>query len=112
MEKLKDAAQRWPMTLGWIDCLSRGASLGRGIVFRGRWAEPHEAPPYVPNEPRRLIMPIEAPSWALSRPIVQAFNAVIYGTHPSRVKAQIVDTYRWFYPLDFVKNWNLMYGPR
>ncbi len=111
--KLKEAAARWPMTLGWIDCLSGGKNLGRGIVFRGRWAEPHEAPPYFPRQPRRLPWPkVEAPSWALNRLTVGAFNAGIYRTHPKRVKTRIVTHYQWIYPLDFVTNWNMMYGPR
>lgn len=110
--KLKEAAQRWPMTLGWIDCLSRGKNLGRGIVMRGRWAEPHEAPPYFPKTPLRLRFPIEAPSWLLGRLTVQAFNTVYWHAHPNRVRTAIVDPYKWIYPLDFVTDWNLMYGRR
>ncbi|MBK7861581.1 MAG: FAD-binding oxidoreductase [Archangiaceae bacterium] len=113
MSKLKDAAARWPMTVGWIDCLSSGKNLGRGIVFRGRWAEPHEAPPYLPPPPMRVPWPkLEAPSWALNRLTVGAFNAGIFYSHPNRVKTQVVDTYRWIYPLDAITNWNMMYGPR
>ena len=40
MDALKEAGPRWPYTVGWIDCLSRGRSMGRGILHRGRWAEP------------------------------------------------------------------------
>ena len=35
---LKEAAREWPMTVGWVDCLARGARLGRGILMKGRWA--------------------------------------------------------------------------
>src|SRR5262249_15555732 len=55
----------------------------------------------------------EAPSFVLGRWTVKAFNAVLFHSHPkSRVRTSIVDPFTWFYPLDFVKNWNLMYGPR
>jgi hypothetical protein len=36
VEKLKSAAKDWPMTVGWIDCLTRGAHMGRGILMKGR----------------------------------------------------------------------------
>ena len=36
---LKEAAREWPMTVGWVDCLARGAKLGRGILMKGRWAD-------------------------------------------------------------------------
>jgi hypothetical protein len=45
IEALKVAGPSWPYTMGWIDCLSRGRGLGRGILLRGRWAERAEAPP-------------------------------------------------------------------
>ncbi|MBL8955776.1 MAG: FAD-binding oxidoreductase [Myxococcaceae bacterium] len=111
--KLKEAAARWPMTLGWIDCLSTGKNLGRGIIMRGRWAEPHEAPPYLPREPMRVPWPqLEAPAWALNRFTVGAFNTVYYRSHPKRVKTAIVSHYKWIYPLDSIRNWNMMYGRR
>src|SRR3954471_668896 len=40
VQTLKESAEQgWPMTVGWIDCLSTGASMGRGILQRGRWAQ-------------------------------------------------------------------------
>ncbi len=37
---LGKAAPAWPMTMGWIDCLNTGSSMGRGILMAGRWATP------------------------------------------------------------------------
>jgi FAD/FMN-containing dehydrogenase len=48
LDGLRDAAKDWPYTVGWIDCLARGAALGRGILIRGRHAardEARRAPP-------------------------------------------------------------------
>ena len=36
LDGLRDAGKDWPYTVGWIDCLARGAALGRGILMRGR----------------------------------------------------------------------------
>jgi hypothetical protein len=43
--ELGKSAPAWPMTMGWIDCLNRGRSMGRGIMMAGRWATAAEAPP-------------------------------------------------------------------
>src|SRR5688500_3138210 len=54
---LKAAALSWPMTVGWVDTLATGKALGRGILFRGRWAEPHEAPRSFPELQPPLPVP-------------------------------------------------------
>lgn len=109
---LKQAAAGWPFTMGWIDCLSRGRNLGRGLLARGRWAEPGEAPARPPGAPLPLVCPFTLPSFVVSRPTVQAFNALLYGVHFRRVQRQFLGPQRFFYPLDTVRNWNRMYGPR
>src|SRR5439155_18261912 len=88
IEKLHEAAPLWPMTVGWIDCLTRGRHLGRGILFKGRWAEPSEAPPVSKGPPRlkvRLAVPFDFPAFALSPLTVRAFNEAIYRAHLGRV---------------------------
>jgi decaprenylphospho-beta-D-ribofuranose 2-oxidase len=112
IEALKAAATQWPMTVGWIDCLSRGKNLGRGILMKGRWAEGHEAPVKFPNEPQRLTFPFEAPQFLLGQPTVRAFNTAFYWKHLKKKQQGIVDPFTFFYPLDFVREWNLMYGRR
>jgi FAD/FMN-containing dehydrogenase len=110
--KLKEAAQDWPMTVGWIDCLSRGAHMGRGILMKGRWAQAHEAPARFPRELPNLRFPFMAPEFLLSRPTVQAFNFGFYWKHLPKKKVGLIDPFAFFYPLDFVKDWNLVYGRR
>ena len=40
LERLKEAGRQWPFTVGWIDFLAPGRALGRGLLMKGRWAEP------------------------------------------------------------------------
>ncbi|MEO1085718.1 MAG: FAD-binding protein, partial [Acidobacteriota bacterium] len=54
LDGLSQAAEAWPMTMGWIDCLTRGDALGRGILYRGRWAPPERALRHSPRASRRL----------------------------------------------------------
>lgn len=112
LDELKQAAGAWPMTMAWIDCLKRGPAMGRGILFRGRWAEPHEAPPHLPRPKRRLSVPFMFPNWAMNNLTVSLFNTAVFYTHSARMRRQLVPPEVFFYPLDAIRNWNRIYGPR
>ena len=109
---LKRAAQEWPMTVGWVDCLARGAKLGRGILMKGRWAAPDEAPATPPPEKRRFRIPCQFPRFALCKASMKAFNLAFYWKHIQRVRRGILHPIAFFYPLDMVDDWNLIYGRR
>ncbi len=109
MEGLAEAAKTWPMTMGWIDVLSSGNSLGRGILMRGRWATAEEAPDEFPLPKKRPGVPFVFPQFALNPLSVKLFNAAYYRkplgggiTHPEP----------FFWPLDAIHDWNRIYGPR
>ncbi len=112
LDALKSASAQWPMTAGWIDCLARGRDMGRGVVFRGRWAEPNEVPPSPRSLPRDLSVPFDVPGWLLSAPTVRAFNALIYWRYRARGRSAIVHPYTFLYPLDAVSHWTRLYGSR
>lgn len=112
VEKLASSAHDWPMTVGWIDCLTPGRHMGRGILMKGRWAHSHEAPAHFPREPINLTFPIEAPQWLLNPLSIRAFNFAFYWKHLPKKREGIVDPFTFFWPLDFVKDWNRMYGRR
>ena len=123
VEALKASGKDWPFTVGWIDCLTpgrRGRPPGRGIVNRGRWATPEEAPAEPPRPRRALTVPFVAPGWLLNPLTVRAFNALYY--HRTvlwrrdpvhrRLQRGIVHPETFFYPLDAILHWNRLYGPR
>ncbi|ODS54277.1 MAG: hypothetical protein ABS36_11425 [Acidobacteria bacterium SCN 69-37] len=107
---LKSAAAIWPFTMGWIDCLSTGPRLGRGVLFSGRWATADEAPQRFPRRLRRLSVPVSCPSWVMGTTIGRLFNAVYYRVHRTTPRARIVHPESFFYPLDSVHHWNRLYG--
>ncbi len=109
---LKEAAAEWPMTVGWLDCLARGENLGRGILMKGRWAEADEAPRKPPPAKRRFRVPVPFPNLALCRPNMKAFNLLYYWKHVRRVRRGIEHPASFFYPLDMLDDWNLIYGSR
>lgn len=107
---LRRSAASWPFTVGWIDGLVRGKRLGRGILSRGRWAEPGEAPKQPPSPRRRLSVPVVLPRGTLNKATIRAFNSIIYHGHrwsPPRVS----HPEDFFCPLDKILNWNRIYGP-
>jgi FAD/FMN-containing dehydrogenase len=112
LDALTRAASTWPMTMGWIDCLSRGRSLGRGILLAGRWATPEEqgGPPPGPSVERSL--PFEFPNWVLNPLTASAFNALYYWSHLPRRERRFVRPDPFFYPLDAILHWNRAYGRR
>lgn len=112
IDALKDAAGKFPMTMGWIDCLSRGKNMGRGILMAGDWADPAKAPKRYPKPLPRITMPIELPSFVLNRWSISAFNFGFYWKHLPREMKGIVHWQTFFYPLDMIREWNRMYGPR
>lgn len=112
LSSLSEAAPRWPMTMGWIDCLSRGSSMGRGILMAGRWATPAEVGarelPRVPE----IVMPVELPNWAINSFTTQAFNTLYYWRHVRRHARGLTPPNPFFYPLDAILEWNRVYGSR
>ncbi|MGH9335743.1 MAG: FAD-binding oxidoreductase, partial [Vicinamibacteria bacterium] len=67
IDGLKRSAKEWPFTVGWIDGVARGRRLGRGLLTRGRWEQPKEAPSTPPPELTRIAVPFEFPNWALNK---------------------------------------------
>jgi FAD/FMN-containing dehydrogenase len=112
VQALRDASAAWPMTVGWIDCVARGTTAGRGILFRGRWAEPDEAPAAFPHAFRTVEIPVTAPGGLLRPLTVRAFNTAYYWKQSRASGRRIVHPQSFFYPLDAVGRWNLLYGPK
>lgn len=114
--RLFEESGQAPLSVAWIDCLARGRSLGRSILMRGEFARRKDLktaaarrePLHVPHK-LKLMVPFAPPSWTLNPLTVAAFNAVIYGKHPRRLET-LMDHDAFFYPLDSVLRWNLIYG--
>jgi FAD/FMN-containing dehydrogenase len=121
MAAIEDAADA-TYTVGWIDCLARGAALGRGLAYRGEHAAAEELPPRCwrdrwamrPAARRLGPFPDLFPAWALNSAAVGAFNR-LYGWSGRRRAARGTEFADWasfFHPLDAVLGWNRVYGRR
>jgi FAD/FMN-containing dehydrogenase len=110
MEGLRYTASNWPFSVGWIDCLKGGRALGRGVLMWGRWATPDEAPPGLPPEKWRPQVPFVLPGFVVNSWTVRIFNSLYY--HLPRRGRTVVSPEGFFHPLDAVRDWNRLYGPR
>ncbi|MEL6957987.1 MAG: FAD-binding oxidoreductase [Pseudomonadota bacterium] len=96
-----------PYTVGWIDATATGAALGRGIVEEGETCRGLR-----PKARSAKSVPLDAPHWALSGPIVKAFNALYYRRVPATGRTVVRTLQDFFFPLDKIHDWNRLYGKR
>ena len=95
-------------SVGWIDALARGASLGQGILETAEFHEDRTMPD--PPRPRRV--PIDLPSFALNRLSVRAFNEFYRRRVPIAGRERLRPFTEFLYPLDALHDWNRIYGKR
>lgn len=112
LERLASTAPQWPMTMGWIDCVHRGRTMGRGVLSAGRWATAEEARAQPPTPPREKAFPVELPNWALNPVTAGIFNSAYYWSHVRRLVAGTMAPDPFFFPLDAILEWNRAYGSR
>ncbi len=107
-------------SVAWIDCLARGASLGRSLVYAGEHASRDEMKAMMPEavlypdlRQARLGMPVDLPGWALNSLSVKAFNLAYFRAGQRKAGApHLVHWEPYFFPLDGIRDWNRLYGRR
>ncbi|PRY01596.1 FAD-binding oxidoreductase [Allonocardiopsis opalescens] len=105
-------------TVAWVDLLAAGARTGRSVVTRGHHAVRDDLPVRARRDPLRFAPRVlgAAPGWAppglLNRWTVRAFNTAWYARAPQRRRDEITPASGFFHPLDAVRGWNRLYGPR
>ncbi len=120
VDALVEAGRSWPFTVAWSDLLAPRSMLGRGILACGRWATPDEA-----ARDRSLVLPrpgvpFAMPSALLSDATIGLFNSLRYDTsrrsadarREAGLPSRVCSAESFFYPLDVVSDWNLLYGRR
>jgi decaprenylphospho-beta-D-ribofuranose 2-oxidase len=109
-------SKQFTHTVSWVDCIAKGKQMGRGIFMRGRHSTDIPKPRLlgrIANAISPLLnVPFNAPSFLLNPWSMKAFNTVYFHKHPNRLLKQTVAYDPFFFPLDFVRNWNRIYGKR
>ncbi|MBZ5664749.1 MAG: FAD-binding oxidoreductase [Acidobacteriia bacterium] len=101
----RESNESFEYTVAWLDCFA-GKNL-RGIFFRGN----HAAHPGENRRPKRgPKVPFALPGWMLNRYSMKAFNTAYYEYHAGKKGTRCVPYDSFFYPLDSIRQWNLLYG--
>jgi FAD/FMN-containing dehydrogenase len=93
--------------VAWVDCLARGAALGRGIYTSGDHTDDGD---FSLPANHAYSVPFVPPFSPVSRITVRAFNALYYRRQKPGIELARVAAPRFFYPLDNIHNWNRIYG--
>lgn len=101
-----DAAEA-TYVVGWIDATARGRALGRGIVEEGETGRG-----LVPARGKARRVPVDAPGFALSAPVVRVFNEMYFRRVPASGRTLVKPIGDFFFPLDRIHDWNRLYGKR
>ena len=107
-----------PYSVAWIDCLKGGANRGRSLVMLGEHASgdmlgaQENDDRYALRPKRKKSLAFDFPGFAMSGPLVKAFNALYYRAGLRKAGDNLVDWDSYFYPLDAILNWNRVYGRR
>ena len=115
---LFEESRGMPYSVAWIDCLARGAKLGRSLMMRGAFMERSALPPRLASDPLRpppqgkFTVPLDAPSALLNRASIGLFNELYYRLGRARAGAGPVYFEPFFFPLDRIGAWNRLYGRR
>jgi len=102
-----ESNERFEYTVAWLDCFS--GKNTRGIFFRGNHAADCQRKIRARRGP---TVPFALPAWLLNRCSVRAFNTAYYAMHARRKGPGLEPYDTFFYPLDAIRQWNLLYGKR
>ncbi|SHF00196.1 FAD-binding oxidoreductase [Chryseobacterium takakiae] len=114
--KLFEESESWTYNVAWIDCLQKGKNIGRSILMRGEHAFQHELPQKFRDQPLRLKkkfepkVPFYFPGFVLNAFTVKIFNYFYFKKQSKKEVTDFIDYETFFYPLDFVRDWNRIYG--
>ena len=95
-------------SVAWIDCLSKGKSLGRSVIILGEHAEQGGLDIDIRQ---KVSIPFSTPSALLNSVTMKAFNTA-YWYKSQHNLSQTVKLMPYFYPLDAVGKWNRLYGKK
>lgn len=116
--ELFENSESWTYNVAWIDCLQKGNNIGRSILLRGEHVLRHEISEKNGENPLKIVSKIQPkipfffPDFILNSFTVKIFNWLYYAKQNRKEVKQIVDYETFFYPLDFVQDWNKIYGKK
>jgi FAD/FMN-containing dehydrogenase len=97
-------------TAAWLDCAAGGARLGRGVFLRGNHAAAGATGRAAASRSWRV--PVTPPVSPINGWTVRAFNALYFNRRGAQRPTALWHFRPFLFPLDGVRDWNRIYGPR
>jgi hypothetical protein len=105
--QLADSSEAsWEHTVSWIDCLN---GRGRGVFMRGNHVDVQDG--LVPAV-GGISVPLVPPISLVNKLSLRPFNLAYYQLQARKRAKALVHYEPFFHPLDNVRNWNRIYGPK
>jgi decaprenylphospho-beta-D-ribofuranose 2-oxidase len=118
MDRMDRGDDAYRYSVAWIDCVTGGSHLGRGVLTRGDHAAVDELPPKMRRDPLgydarvRLAAPPMVPAGLVRPSTARLLNEAWFRKAPRSRTGAIHTIPSFFHPLDGVREWNRMYGAR
>jgi decaprenylphospho-beta-D-ribofuranose 2-oxidase len=116
MALMAETDEKYTYTVAWLDCLAKGADLGRCVLTCGEFASLDELSPKQRRDPLRfksgslLTVPDVVPGRLPNKFTMGLFNELWYRKAPRHKVGQLQSITGFFHPLDLVQEWNRAYG--
>ena len=114
LARLEEDDDRYRYSVAWVDCLARGAKLGRGLLSRGNHAGadqlPADAPGLELDQHPQLAAPRWVPAGLIRTETMRVFNELWFRRAPRRESGSLETIESFFWPLDRIRDWNRLYG--
>ena len=118
MDAMISGDDRYRYSVAWVDCMTAGPRLGRGVLTRADHASLDELSPRQGRRPlmapgaAKLTVPVTAPPGLVNKLTITAFNEAWFRKAPKKRDGEIQSLSTFFHPLDGISHWNRMHGPR
>ncbi len=113
---MESGDHRYDYSVAWLDLMAKGASMGRSILGRGRFATLDQLPARQRSQPLAFhsgtiaTAPKLVPPRLMNPLTIKAFNEAWFRRAPKAARDQIQGITEFFHPLDLVAQWNRLYG--
>ncbi len=103
-------------SVAWVDCTAHRRGLGRSVLTRGDHAPrsalraPQVRTAASPVPETRIRVPFPAPRGLVNPLTVRTFNELWFRKSPRRESGALRTLDSFFFPLDGLGDWNLLYG--
>lgn len=109
--------KNYTYSVAWIDCLTKGKSMGKSILMLGEHALEKDINGYKDkilklHPSKQINIPFYFPKFILNKYAIKLFNLLYYNKYIKKEQQQIVHYNTFFYPLDKLNNWNRIYGKK